>query len=34
MSESGIFPVSIPRLSIQTGPGTGVKPVHIHKKIL
>ena len=32
MSESGIFLVSIPRLSMQTGPGGSVKPVHRHKK--
>ena len=33
MSESGIFLVSIPRLSMQTGPAGGsVKPVHRHKK--
>ena len=34
MSESGIFLVSIPRLSIHTGPGTGVKPVNGNKKIV
>ena len=28
MSESGILRVSIPRLSMHTGPGTGVKPVY------
>ena len=32
MSESGIFLVSIPRLSMHTGPGTGVKPIHGHNK--
>ena len=32
MSESGIFLVSIPRLSMQMGPGGRVKPVHRHKK--
>ena len=32
MSESGIFLVSIPRLSMHTGPGTGVKPVKRNKK--
>jgi len=32
MSESGIFPVSIPRLSMHTGPGASVKPVHKKKK--
>ena len=28
MSESGIFLVSIPRLSIHTGPESGVKPIY------
>ena len=32
MSESGIFPVSIPRLSMHTGPGTSVKPEEIKKQ--
>ena len=32
MSESGIFLVSIPRLSVHTGPGTRVKPVYGKKK--
>lgn len=32
ISESGIFLVSIPRLSMHTGPGTGVKPVKGNKK--
>ena len=32
ISESGIFLVSIPRLSMQTGPGTGSKPVYNNKK--
>lgn len=32
MSESGIFLVSIPRLSMQTGPGGRLKPVNRHKK--
>ena len=32
MAESGIFPVSIPRLSVHTGPGTSVKPVQQSQK--
>ena len=33
MAESGIFPVSIPRLSMQTGPGASVKPEEIQNTI-
>ena len=32
MAESGNFLVSIPRLSMHTGPGTNIKPVHRKKK--
>ena len=33
ISESGIFLVSIPRLSMQTGLGRGTKPIHETKSI-
>ena len=32
MSESGILSVSIPRLSMHTGPAKGVKPVECKNK--